>query len=155
MERPLRSMLDNPAVEMPFFLSWANENWTRRWDGLENDVLLAQSYTVEDGRAMVRHLAEYMRDPRYIRVSGRPILSVYNPAQVPDLVRMVDVWRDEARREGLGELHLVAVQQSSSDDHHREGFDRNLEFAPHGLGQHVLTGAFGLNEHGFLGSVLD
>jgi lipopolysaccharide biosynthesis protein len=155
MERPLRDMLGNPAVEMPFFLSWANENWTRRWDGLENEVLLGQTYGLDDARAMIRHVADYMRDPRYIRVGGRPVFAVYKPSRIPDLARMVEVWRTEALREGVGDLHLVAVQHNAEDDHRAVGFDRNLEFAPHGIGQMVLTGAFGLKERGFTGSVHD
>lgn len=155
MERPLRQMLDNPAVEMPFMLNWANENWTRRWDGLESEVLLAQSYTPDDCRAMIRHVARYMRDPRYIRVNGRPVFSIYKPSQIPDIARITDVWRDEARREGLGELHLVAVQHSWDDDHRGVGFDRNLEFAPHGISQRILTDILGLRERGFTGNVLD
>lgn len=155
MERPLRSMLGNPSVNIPFFLSWANENWTRRWDGLDNEVLLGQSYSIDDARAMIRHVAEYMRDPRYIRVNDRPVFSIYKPSRIPNLSQMVELWRDTARQEGVGDLHLIAVQQNSTDDHTANGFDRNLEFAPHGLEQLVLTGAYGLANSGFTGSVHD
>ncbi|MCU0828631.1 MAG: glycoside hydrolase family 99-like domain-containing protein [Tabrizicola sp.] len=155
MEQPLRTMLGNPDVDIPFFLSWANENWTRRWDGMENEVLIAQSYTPEDARAMLRHVADYMRDPRYIRVDGRPVFSVYRPAQIPDPARMVDIWRDEARRQGLGELHLIGIQTTPSQDHRSVGFDVNLEFAPHGIVQTDLSASYGLRDGRFAGAVHD
>jgi lipopolysaccharide biosynthesis protein len=47
MELPLINMLNDKRVDIPFFLMWANENWTRKWDGLETDVLLQQEYDVE------------------------------------------------------------------------------------------------------------
>ena len=96
-----------------------------------------------------------MRDPRYIRVGGRLVLVIYKPSQIPDLARMAAVWREEALRQGVGKLHLVAVQHGPADDHRSMGFDRNLEFAPHGIDQLVLTGAFGLQGKGFTDSVYD
>jgi lipopolysaccharide biosynthesis protein len=154
MDLPLRGMLGNAAVEMPFFLSWANENWTRRWDGRDNEVLIAQDYSLEDGRAMMRHVSEYMRDPRYIRVDGRPVFSVYRPGRIPELEKMVEVWREEARNQGVGDLHLLAVQTKESDDHRNAGFDANLEFSPHGgLTDRDLSLLYGQKKDSFEGSV--
>jgi lipopolysaccharide biosynthesis protein len=154
MELPLRGMLANDAVAMPFFLNWANENWTRRWDGKDNEVLIAQKYSLEDGRAMMRHVAEYMRDPRYIRVAGRPVFSVYRPGRIPDLSRMVEVWRDEARKQGVGDLHLLGVQIHESDDYREAGFDASLEFAPHGvMPGRDLSDIYGQRRDVFQGSI--
>ena len=43
---------------MPFMLCWANENWTRRWDGLDNDILIEQNYDIEDDKKHIRWLCE-------------------------------------------------------------------------------------------------
>lgn len=155
MERPLRGMLGNPDVDMPFFLSWANENWTRRWDGREEAVLIRQTHSVEDSRAMMRHIADYMRDPRYIRVNGRPVFSVYRPRMIPDLAAAVQTWRAEARAQGLGELYLIGIQRGIAEDHRQDGFDANLEFTPHGIKVSELSVLLPLDRDVFKGKVFD
>ncbi len=133
MERPLRDMLANPKVDIPFCLSWANENWTPRWDGKDSDILIGQSYSEADARAMIRHVAEYFRDPRYIRIEGKPVFLVYRPMVIPDVVKMQAFWRDEARAAGIGEIYLVGAQTANGESPDSWGFDASVEFPPHGL----------------------
>jgi lipopolysaccharide biosynthesis protein len=155
MEHPLRSMLGNQDVDIPFFLSWANENWTRRWDGKDNEVLIKQTHSDEDSRAMMRHICEYMRDPRYIRVNGRPVLSIYRPRQIPRLSATVQILRDEARKQGLGDLYLIGIQRDLTEDHRKDGFDANLEFTPHGIEQTDLSAIYPLKNRSFAGRLHD
>jgi lipopolysaccharide biosynthesis protein len=155
MELPLRTMLGNESVSIPFFLSWANENWTRRWDGRNDDVLIKQTHSVEDSRAMIRHVCEYMRDPRYIRVKGRPVFSVYRPRQIPNLAATVQTWRDEARQQGIGEIYLIGIQRDLTEDHRKDGFDANLEFTPHGIQQTDLSAIYPLENRNFNGRLHD
>ena len=39
LDLPIRRMLKSGKPDFPFCICWANENWTRRWDGREDDVL--------------------------------------------------------------------------------------------------------------------
>ena len=133
MEEPLLKMLENPAVDIPFCLSWANENWTRRWDGQDKEVLIAQNYSTEDARQMMRHLAQYFKDERYIRINGRPVFMIYNTKTIPDVEKMKDIWQDEAKNLGIGPLYLIGAQKTIDDDFQQIGFDGSVQFPPHGM----------------------
>ncbi len=132
LERPLDQLIANPDIDLPFCLCWANENWTRRWDGHDDDVLLGQNYTAEDDLDFIRDALPYLRDSRYIRVNGLPLLIVYRPSLLPDCKRTLGIWRQHCRDEGLGEIFLAMVQ-FDVDDPRVLGFDAAIEFPPHKL----------------------
>ena len=137
LERPFNEVLNSGSPDFPFCLCWANENWTRAWDGLEREVLIQQHYNSDDDLAHIRWLANAFRDPRYIRVYGKPLFLVYRVASLPDPMQTVSIWREEARRLGIGELFLCAVESrvggSQSVNPSRIGFDAAVEFQPDGL----------------------
>lgn len=132
LERPLEAMLASATPDFPFCLCWANENWTRRWDGLDQEILIAQRYSPDDRRAFIRSLYPAFRDSRYIRVNGRPLVVIYKPSDIPDVATTVAQWRDTASNDGMGGIYLAAVQWHAQDDPTRFGFDAAIEFPPIG-----------------------
>ena len=133
LEQPVDAMLADPAVDFPFCLMWANENWTRRWDGGDQEVLISQDYREADDEALVDCLAGYFRDPRYIRLQGRPLLKLYRPALIPDTAARVARWRALFRaRHGENPL-LVMAQSFDAMDPRPLDFDAAVEFPPHKL----------------------
>ena len=131
LERPFNEVLDSGKPDFPFCLCWANENWTRAWDGGEREALLAQTYSDEDDIAHIRSVIPAFQDPRYIRVNGRPLFLVYRTENMPDAARTSALWREEARRAGVGEIYLARVESFTSDiDPATIGFDAAVEFAP-------------------------
>ncbi len=111
LEHPARMLLENPSIDMPFCFCWANENWTRRWDGNEDDVLLKQTYSADDARAFIRYLIPFFRDARYLTVDGRPLLFVYRPTNIPDIGEYLDAWAAECEAAGLQK----ALRHGSAD----------------------------------------
>jgi lipopolysaccharide biosynthesis protein len=123
LERPVNEILASGEPEFPFCLCWANENWTRRWDGLIDEILLEQRYTPADDLAYIRTLMPFFLDQRYIRVMDRPF-AVYRASKLPDPQKTTDLWRREAYREGLKGLFLVSVESYSELGDPRDiGFD--------------------------------
>jgi lipopolysaccharide biosynthesis protein/SAM-dependent methyltransferase len=133
MEAPLEAMLADPDVDLPFCMIWANENWTRRWDGQDQEVLIAQDHSLEDSRAMLTYLQKFMEDRRYIRVNGKPLFIIYRATLIPDFVETLKMWRSEAKRMGLGDLYVVSAQTFGHMDPKEFGLDAAIEFPPHGI----------------------
>ena len=134
LEKPLDLFLANASgrLDMNFVLSWANENWTRRWDGRETAVLIRQTNDPEALEAVFAGMRRYLADPRYLRVDGRPLLIVYRPAQVANLSATMLRWRAMAVEAGLGGLYLVATDAFTLAGDEAHAFDAVCRFPPHG-----------------------
>jgi len=132
LDAPLEALLGDPALDLPFCLMWANENWTRRWDGSEHEVLISQDYRRADEPALIGEFLRHFRDPRYIRLAGRPVLMVYRASRIPGTAAAVDRWRALFRRDGEDPVFIMA--QSFDDRDPRDfGMDAAVEFPPHKL----------------------
>jgi glycosyltransferase involved in cell wall biosynthesis/SAM-dependent methyltransferase len=134
LETPLNMLLADPSLDMPFCINWANENWTRRWDGHDEDVLLAQHYSPEDDIAFAESLIPIVSDPRYIRINGRPLVMLYRPGILPEPQATVQRWRDVFAKAGLANPYLVMAQAFGDIDPRPYGFDAATEFPPHKVG---------------------
>jgi glycosyltransferase involved in cell wall biosynthesis len=130
LDAPIANYLKNEDLDFPFCLCWANENWSRRWDGLDSDILIAQSHSAADDHAFIAHVAEYMRDRRYIRIGGNPLLLVYRPSLLPDAKSTAKRWRDWCRENGIGEIFLAYTQSFETVSPKVYGFDAAIEFPP-------------------------
>lgn len=135
LEQPVEDMLRDPQSDMPFCLCWANENWTRRWDAADHEILIAQQYLPSDDLEFIKSVEPYIRDPRYIKVDGKPLLVVYRAQHLPDARRSASVWRDHCRAIGIGEIHLCAALTHGNADYAQFGFDSGAEFPPHNMKQ--------------------
>lgn len=120
----------------PFCIMWANENWTRRWDGGNKGILMGQDYDRVPAAQFILDVMDLLLDPRYIRVDGKPLIAVYKIAQFPDPAATFAQWRRSADEAGLPGLHIVSVDVGADMDGLEGdptdlGFDAYLEFAPH------------------------
>ncbi len=136
LEKPLERFLGDPSIDFPFCLMWANENWTRRWDGQEEELLMEQTYDPERDTDLVDDLQRHFADPRYIRIDGRPLLLIYRLDIIPNLRETVDRWRRLWKeRHGEDPLILGAQTFANSADPRPFGLDGAFEFPPHQAGQ--------------------
>lgn len=132
LHAPIDAMLASGTPDFPFMLTWANENWTRAWDGGAHEVLLRQTYSEADTIAHARHLAPALADPRYICVDGRPAFAVYNTDEIPCPRAWSDLFRETLLQEGITP-YLIRVERYLDRDTRPPselGFDAALEFQP-------------------------
>lgn len=155
LETPLRNWLNDKSIDLKFCLCWANEKWTRTWDGRGDEILIDQKHSPEDDIAFIEHVAEYMRDARYLRVDGKPMLLVYRPGLFPDMRATAERWRSWCRDNGLGEIHLAYVQGFEQPDPPEIGLDAAVEFPPNLLTTRNVTNQLSLINPDFTGAVLD
>jgi lipopolysaccharide biosynthesis protein len=133
LETPLKLIAQNPDLAMPYAICWANEPWSRRWDGSEDEVLMPQSHSPERDAGFIDDIAEHLGDSRYIRVGGRPLILVYRAGLLEEPLRTTDALRDRSIRLGLGEPHLAMVQSWGHWEPLGYGFDSAVEFGPIGV----------------------
>lgn len=139
LHRPLDEVISSGAPDFPFCVCWANENWTRTWDGQEAHLLMAQQHSDADDAAFIDSLFPALRDQRYIRIDGKPLLLVYRLNLLPDARRTASIWRQKCRDAGVGEIYLAAVDSFLDQSPSAYGFDAAVEFPPHGMGVVTAT----------------
>lgn len=155
LERPLEEMRRSGAPAFPYCLCWANENWTRRWDGADQEILMAQDPTRADDERFIADLLPHFRDPRYIRVADKPLLIVYRIGVLPDPPATAELWRETCRREGIGELYLCAAKTYDTADPTVYGFDASVEFPPHAMRTPPANPRFEITNPDFRGQIID
>ncbi len=124
LERPFNEMVASSSPDFPFCVCWANETWSGVWHGVPNKILIEQTYPGEaDHRAHFAALLPAFRDPRYIRVDGKPVFIIYQPLKMPDVAGTLRLWRGMADEAGLPGLHIVAYSLSLDEEYLPLGYD--------------------------------
>jgi glycosyl transferase family WbsX len=134
LETPLRLIVENKDIDIPFCVNWANENWSRRWDGSEAQILLRQRYAVGEDVKYAEYISEFASDKRYIKIDGRPLIMLYRPGQLPDARASIDRWRQAFVKAGLSNPYIVMPQAHGDDDPRVFGLDAAAGFPPHEVG---------------------
>jgi lipopolysaccharide biosynthesis protein len=158
LETPIQSRLRDD-LELPFCLMWANENWTRRWDGRASDILIGQRYDEVPSSRFIEDVLPILLDRRYIRIGGAALIAIYRPGQIPDLPDVISSWRATARQGGVGELLVLSVDVAKEfhgieGDLAGSGLDGSLGFPPHNARWEWLPDHQVGTEPGYAGNVL-
>ena len=149
LDTPLENLRNDPTIDFPFVLCWANESWTRNWDGQPNQILIEQSYGEGFAQKFIAEVSRHFHDIRYETFQGKPILLVYRPELIPNIIQTTDIWRKHVKSLGFSDVYLIAVNSFESLDPRIMGFDAATNFAPNNMG---LTPKKGL---GFPGKTYD
>lgn len=157
LEAPMESFLADQSVEFPFCLMWTNENWTRTWDGAESDIIMQQSYDPLNEKALIADFARHMNDARYIRISGKPLMFIYRPGQIPDAQETINRWRAIFEDEHDLSPLIFMAQGFGDTDPRGFGLDGAIEFPPHKLAQGLppINAALNWYDEEYKGHVFD
>lgn len=109
MEKPVENFLQNKDIDINFCLSWANESWTRAWDGGNKEVLIEQEYgNSEEWKKHFYYLLPFFKDERYIKNDDKPILLIYRPEIIPQIDEMIGLWQKLAKENGLNGIYFIS-----------------------------------------------
>ena len=132
LEKPMEQMLENPNIDIPFCISWANEPWTKAWVN-EKKVLIPQFYGgKKEWKEHFDYLLKFFKDSRYIKEDGKPLLVIYRAEVIEHLNEMLDYWSELAKENGFNGM-VYAYQNITFDlipDKDDSRFTYNIEFQP-------------------------
>lgn len=132
LNKPVDEIIASGKPDFPFMLCWANENWTRTWDGLEQNVLLKQDYSAEDDEQHINFLMPIFKDPRYIKIDNKPVFMIYRSDVIPNINATIEIWRKAARINGFDDMYMINVQYNPNTfiDPVTKNFDASMAFQP-------------------------
>ncbi len=133
LEKPLNQVLENKDLDLPFCICWANENWTRRWDGLDKEILIRQNHSLDSDIKFIKDIIPILKDERYIKIGDSPMLLIYRINLLPNPLKTIKVWREECKKAGIDNIHISAIQSVGVTDPRNFGCDSAVEFPPHGF----------------------
>lgn len=132
LETPVNNLINTGKPDFPFCLIWANENWTKKWDGQNDHIIQGQTYCPDDDNEHMEFLCRNIFiDNRYIKIDGKPLFIVYRTELLPDAKQTAIRWRETAKKNGFEDIYLVRVESFENNiDPQSILFDAAMEFAP-------------------------
>lgn len=124
---PLERTLQTEVPDIPICLCWANENWTRAWDGREAQIILKQQYDIDSLQEYCRYLCQVFSYSHYIKIDGRPIFLIYSPDEIPENVNFTHLIRNIAKSSGCTDPYLIAVRHGRTKSTAQELIEKNYD----------------------------
>lgn len=140
MEKPLNLFLEHKEIDIPFCINWANENWTSVWDGGNQDIMYEQKLNFGDEERFMEDLLPLLNDPRYIKIEGKPLLSIYRTDLFDKnrFILFIQNLRNTAKKKGFKDLFILITTATKNEENpHDWGADGLVEFPPHRISQSV------------------
>lgn len=133
LETPVDTILESGKPDFPFMLCWANENWSRNWDGGSEKILIEQKHSVEDFVSHAHHLVKYFQDKRYIKINNKPVFAIYKDLLIEDIENCINAFRNTLKEYGL-DVFICRFERdigtSKEFDKAYKYFDSGIEFQP-------------------------
>lgn len=138
LEKPLYNFLESD-IDMHFHLCWANENWSKLWDGGNKEVVLEQKLSDGDAEKFFADILPFIQDKRYEKIDNKPILMIYRPSlfDCDKIKSFLDTLDKLARENGFDGFWFMASNAFNFNTPIEYGFRGIIEFPPHGFGKNV------------------
>lgn len=128
MEQPMYKMLNDKSIDLHFCIMWANESWTRSWDGNSGEILIEQIYNDDMLVRFIEKVIPILKDDRYIKIDNEPLLMIYKPDEIPNFSDLVLKWKEISIANGLKGLKVCPVYRNYTNPN-KYGCDVTTEFS--------------------------
>ena len=139
LEKPLEYWLAHKEIDFHYHFCWANENWSKLWNGGDQEVFLKQEIQDDDAEKFFADILPYISDSRYEKIGNKPMLMIYRPSLFPADVynAFVDKLQNLAIHAGFDGFYITASPFHFSDeDAITWNVEAITEFPPHGIRQY-------------------
>ena len=134
LEKPLEYFL-NSDIDFPFHFCWANENWSKLWDGGDKEVILKQEAKDDDAEKFFKDILPFIKDKRYEKINNKPLLMVYRPSLFGKeyFINFADTLNKLAKKEGFDGFYIMGSNAFGFNDPEGYKCEGIIEFPPHEL----------------------
>jgi hypothetical protein len=130
LERPIERVI-NSDYKIPYCLCWANEPWTRSWDGNSNEILISQCYGGEkEWEKHFNYLKNFFCDKYYIKKENKPVLILYRTNNIQNCDEMILYWDKKCKRSGFSGIYIIEEKNTFQNKTVCKGSNAVLEFEP-------------------------
>lgn len=131
MEKPVELLLNEPEISLPFCFCWANEPWSRAWDGSEKEIIMPQYYGGKiDWLNHINYLIPFFKDERYIKKDNKPVFVIYRSNSIDNVDEMIRYWNEECIKAGFAGVYIVEELNGFQKQVSTKISDAYLEFYP-------------------------
>jgi hypothetical protein len=121
LDLPFREVLNSGKPDFPFCFGWANESWKSKvWsndNSLSDKILIEQKYNGD--KDIEDHFFEILpaiKDPRYIKIDGKPVFVIYKPFLIPDIKNFFTIWNNLSKLHGFDNgFHFIGHTINSNE----------------------------------------
>ena len=132
LEKPLYNWLNHKDLDRHFCLFWANEPWSKNWDGGDLQVIMPWEVRPNDEELFLNDFLPFAQDDRYIKIDNKPLLIVYKPWKMSRerFIAYFDYVRTGLIQHGFNGLYLMGVENKLCDHENDWSLDGFIEFPP-------------------------
>ncbi|MBU5314787.1 glycoside hydrolase family 99-like domain-containing protein [Clostridium bornimense] len=132
LHEPIMKLLECRDLDQPFCFCWANENWSRTWDGQDSEVLMKIDDNKYSPEEHIQWLVKFFKDDRYIKINGKPLFIIHKPRNFSDIKLRINQIRELVKKNGLIDAYIVAMEWGcfNSDELINYGYDAVYDRTP-------------------------
>lgn len=127
LEKPLEYWLAHKDIDFHYHFCWANENWSKLWDGGNQELIFEQKLKDGDAEKFFNDISPYFHDKRYEKIDNKPILVIYRP----------QIFEKEIVKSFLSRINSLAIEHGFNGvyflSNNAFGFEEPLEYGFEGI----------------------